>query len=184
MSLIYRIKRLVKSDLHAFVEGMEEKKWILAQAIRDMEEELERMGKEIEMKKVASTRVKESIRGAEATLSRTETDIEFSMQEKLEDIAKTLIRKLILTQKNLERFRKEEEVLTQDLHKADLDFQAKRRSYEEICTRAETLHLERLGEDVFQSASNLVPEEGSLKSQVELEFLRRLQKVKEARHEN
>jgi phage shock protein A len=44
MSLIYRIKRLVKSDVHAFVEGLEDPKWVLAQAIRDMEEELEWRG--------------------------------------------------------------------------------------------------------------------------------------------
>jgi phage shock protein A len=184
MSLVYRLKRLVKSDLHAFVEGMEEKKWILAQALRDMEEELEKLRAEIEVKKTHQAKLKDSIQTGESSLAKIEADIDFAMKEKREEIAKSLIKRLILSRQNIERLKKEETQVSLELGKLQEDYRTKKQAYEEIVTRSEGIALEREGDDIFKSASQLVPEDTSLKHQVEIEFLRRLERVKEVGHED
>src|SRR5262245_41128923 len=148
MSLIYRIKRLVKSDLHAFVEGIEDKKWVLAQAIRDMEEELEKLKAEVTARKSHLTKVQEGHRVHQEALGSVESDINFAMKEKREEIAKNLIKKLLVTRQNLERLKSEEQRLRAELEHSESDYESKKRLFEEICTRAEGLHLERMGEDV------------------------------------
>jgi len=180
MSLIYRLKRLVKSDLHAFVEGIEEKKWVLDQAIRDMEEELDKLGKELGARRVQTEQLSEKIKTLEGSRRGLETDVDFAMQEKREEIAKPLIKKLLLNEQNLTCLREDEKNSRRELIALEADFQAKKEKYDEICARAEALHLERVNDDVFTSAGRLVPQDGCLEHQVELEFLRRLQKVKGA----
>jgi phage shock protein A len=184
MSLIYRLKRLVKSDLHAFVEGMEEKKWVLAQALRDMEEELEKLKTEIEIKMTQEVKVADSIEASEKGLQKIEADIDFAMKEKREEIAKSLIKKMILTRQNLDRFKKEEAQVSQELEKLKASYQSKKQSYDEIVTRSEGISFEKEGDDIFKSASQLISEDSSLQHQVEIEFLRRLDRTKEAGHEN
>ncbi len=178
MSLIYRIKRLVKSDLHAFVEGIEEKKWVLAQAIRDMEEELDKLGKETEARRSQTAQLSEKIKTLEGSRKTLESDVDFAMQEKREEIAKPLIKKLLLNEQNLSTLREDEKNSRRELSALEADFQGKKEKYDEVCARAESLHLERVNDDVFTSAGRLVPQDTCLEHQVELEFLRRLQKIK------
>lgn len=183
MSLIYRIKRMVKSDLHAFVEGIEEKKWVLAQAIRDMEEELERLQAETESVGSKLALVRERIGSAETQEKSLEKDIDFSMREKREEIAKPLIKRLLLTQQSLSSLTEEEKKAQRELGACEAELKKKKEKYEEICARAEPLQIQRVNDDVFSSAARLVPQETCLEHQVELEFLRRLQKTKEVGHE-
>jgi phage shock protein A len=182
MSLIYRIKRLVKSDLHAFVEGIEDKKWVLAQAIRDMEEELEKLKAGVASRSSHLAKIQEGLRVHQQAIGSIENDIDFAMKEKREEIAKNFIKKLLVGRQTVERLKSEEQHIRTELEHSESDYQSKKRLFEEICARAEGLHLERMGEDVFTSASRLVPEDSSLDHQVELEFLRRLQNGKEVDH--
>lgn len=179
MSLVYRIKRMVKSDLHAFVEGIEEKKWVLAQALRDMEEELEKLGKATDARRNQLSQTAEKIRALETSRRQTETDVDFAMKEKREEIAKPLIKKLLLTEKTLNSLHEEEKVSRRELEALEIEWKEKKEKYEEICVRAEAFPGERVTDDVFEGASRLVPQETCLEHQVELEFLRRLQKLKE-----
>ncbi|MFO1519614.1 MAG: PspA/IM30 family protein [bacterium] len=182
MSLLYRLKRLIKSDLHALVEGMEDQKWVLAQALRDMEEELERLSQTIHAEKTRQQRLNAKIESLAASTPPLERDIDFAMGEKREEIAKSFIKKLLLARQTLEKLKEETTQLARDLEKREAEHQTKKRSYEEIAARCESLHLERLNDDVFASASKLIPEESSLNHQVEIEFLKRLQKNKEVSH--
>jgi len=178
MSIIYRLKRLVKSDLHAFVDGIEEKKWVLAQAIRDMEEELEKLQSETESKRTQAAHLKEKIKVLEAQAGKLETDVDFAMREKREEIAKPLIKKLLLTGQNVATLAEELKAAERSLASLEGEYRGKREKYEEICARSEPFQLERVDDDVFTSAARLVPQETCLEHQVELEFLRRLQKIK------
>jgi phage shock protein A len=187
MSLAYRLKRLVKSDMHALVEGLEDPKWILAQALRDMEEELEKMEADLGVRRSQIAKVKDRRLASEAIASALENDIEFAMQEKREDIAKNLIRKLLVTRKSLEDLSKKSKVFEEELTAVEEDYRIKKGAYEDIKGRCEILNLRRIDDDAFQAAARLVSQEtgtdATLDHQVEIEFLRRLQKRKDGDNE-
>lgn len=180
MSLVYRIKRLVKSDAHALVEGLEAPKWVLAQALRDMEEELEKMEADLGVRRSQIAKIKDRLIASEAILSALENDIEFAMREKREDIAKNLIRKLFLAKRSLEDLSRRSKVCEEELVLVEEDYRVKKGAYEDIKGRCEILNLSRIDDDAFQAAARLVSQEGAaditLDHQVEIEFLRRLQR--------
>lgn len=182
MSLGYRLKRLVKSDMHALVEGFEDPKWVLAQALRDMEEEIEKIEADLGLRRNHLGKVRDRLIANQAVLSALENDIEFAMQEKREDIAKNLIRKLLITRKNVEDLAAKEKASTAELLLIEEDYRLKKGTYEDIRGRCEVLNLKRVDDDAFQAAARLNSEEGgaesSLGHQVEIEFLRRLQNRK------
>lgn len=183
MSLGYRLKRLIKSDMHAFMEGLEDPRWVLAQALRDMEEELEKIEVDLGARRHNLGKVKDRLIANQAVLSALENDIEFAMQEKREDIAKNLIRKLLITRKNVEDLTAREKASTTELVQVEEDYRLKKGTYEDIRGRCEVLNLKKVDDDAFQAGSRLASEEGkadsSLSHQVEIEFLRRLQNRKE-----
>lgn len=183
MSLAYRIKRLVKSDAHALVEGLEAPKWVLAQALRDMEEELEKMEADLGIRRSQIAKMKDRLIASEAIISALENDIEFAMREKREDIAKNLIRKLLLTKKALEDLSHRYKACEEETLSVEEDYRVKKGAYEDIRGRCEILNLSRIDDDAFQAAARLVSQEegmdATLDHQVEIEFLRRLQKTKE-----
>ncbi|HEX5035803.1 MAG TPA: PspA/IM30 family protein [bacterium] len=187
MSLAYRVKRLVKSDMHALVEGLEDPKWVLAQALRDMEEELEKMESDLVVRRTQIDKIKDRVIASEAIASALENDVDFAMQEKREDIARNLIRKLIVTRKTLDDLSKRSKVCAEELVGLEQDYRLKKGAYEDIKGRCEILNLRRIDDDAFQAATRLVSQEGgtdgTLEHQVEIEFLRRLQKRKEEGHE-
>jgi phage shock protein A len=187
MSLTYRLKRLVKSDMHALVEGLEDPKWVLAQALRDMEEELEKMESDLAVRRSQIDKIRDRLLASEAVSSALENDIEFAMQEKREDIAKKLIHKLLVTKKTLEDLSKRAKACGEDLTALEEDYRIKKGAYEDVKGRCEILNLKRIDEDAFQSAVRLVSQEtgtdATLDHQVEIEFLRRLQRHKEVSHE-
>lgn len=180
MSLVYRVKRLVKSDMHALVEGLEDPRWVLAQALRDMEEELEKIESDLSVRHSQISKLKDRIIGTEAILSALENDIEFAMQEKREEIAKNLIRKQLLSRKNLQDLQEKGKVSEEEIQKVEEDYRLKKGAYEDIRGRCEVMNLTRVNDDVFQAAVRLVTPDGGVDStlnhQVELEFLKRLQK--------
>ncbi len=183
MSLAYRIKRLVKSDAHALVEGLEAPKWVLAQALRDMEEELEKMEADLRVRRSQIAKMKDRLIASEAILSALENDVDFAMREKREDIAKNLIRKLLMAKRTLEDLSRRFKVCEEELVSVEEDYRVKKGAYEDIKGRCEILNLSRIDDDAFQAAARLVSQEGAadvtLDHQVEIEFLRRLQKHKE-----
>ncbi len=186
MSLTTRVKRLIKSDMHALVEGLEEPRWVLAQALRDMEEDLGKIESELGARRAQIDRIKDRLLSGQAVVSALENDIEFAMEEKREAIAKRLIRKLLVTRKNLEDLTTRGTSLEEDLVTVEEEFRVKKGAYEDIRGRCEVLNLTRPNEEAFTEPLRVVPDEtpadSTLAHQVELEFLRRLQKQKEGTH--
>ena len=179
MSLMYRIKRLVKSDAYAIVEGLEDPKLILAQAIRDMESELEKLTKGIHQKKDHLEKLKKQELRYNEMLVQIELDINLSIDEKREDIAKKLIRNLIIHKRNIQACRHQSEILMGDIHAAEKDLAVKKQSYDEVLAQSELLNFSKQISPVFEEANNLVAVESALEHEVELEFLRRLKSKKE-----
>ena len=174
MTILYRLKRLIKADAHAMVESLEEPKWILAQAIRDMETELEKMRQDIEDKKNRLMGTAKQILNSEQIIDNTDTDIDLAVEEKREDIAKHLIKKLLLNQKNLKLLSELKEELIKDIKDLGDDLAKKERDYDEVLVGAQAVEFTMPKQDAFNDAKDIVGKVNALDHDVELEFLRRL----------
>lgn len=186
MSLTYRIKRLIKSDINAWVDDLEDPRWVLAQAMRDMEEELERIEGAITAKESHLLKLKDGIANCKETTAKLDHDIGFAISEKREEIAKSFIRKQLVTQETLAAMTVEQAACAKEHSKMESAYRHRQESYERVRMRSAHLQLPQKGDDVFSSAERLIPCDQSLEHQVELEFLRRLQgqkNPKEVRHE-
>lgn len=93
MSIITRISRLFKADMHGILDTLEEPEAILKQAVREMEEEIEKSevhGKTLDREK---GRLEKAQQGYAGQLQELEREISFCLDENNEVLAKSLIRK-------------------------------------------------------------------------------------------
>ena len=182
MTLVSRIKRLVKADAFALIEGMEDPKWILAQAIRDMEEELQSESKLLEERKMTLVKIRNSLSQLGETIKLNESDIELAMNEKRDDIAKALIRKKIVCETRLKNLRSEEKALHEAVGKSEEQFLKRKQSYADIVQRSENLEWKNeFCSDAFSCANEITNSTGVIDHEVEIEFLRRLRETKKDR---
>jgi phage shock protein A len=174
MSLMYRLKRLAKADAHALVEGLEEPRWILAQAIRDMECELEKDVQALSQRRELLDETRRDIQDIERALQSGEADIALALEEKREDIVKQLIRKSILAKRTLKAKKAQERDLDKECTTRQADVDKKKQAYDEVMSKSLTVRFDKGMPDAFAEAQALVAHGDDLNHEVELEFLRRL----------
>lgn len=110
MALLNRMARLFRADLHAVLDRIEEPEALLRQALRDMEEELAADERRHQLLAQESNQL--TARQAEVERAQREIDGELDLcfQAAKEDLARTLIKRQLETQrhaKNLARRRTE-----------------------------------------------------------------------------
>ena len=101
MTLMMRITRLFKADIHELLDGLEEPEAVLKQAIRDMRHEIEQ-GEQI----LADLSRKEAKQQAvcqrlEDQMTELEEQIEICFEADNEDLARSVIRKKLETERRL-----------------------------------------------------------------------------------
>lgn len=174
MSIYNRIKRLVASDAHAFVAGLEDPKAVLAQAIREMESELARAEGELKARQNRLETLRRQRARCEEDRAALEPDIALAIDEKRGDLAKPLIRKSIVSKANGEALAREMALLSREIEALSKDVAEKRASFDEISARAEILDVRQDDGDSFACAERIVAGEPSLEHEVELELIKRL----------
>jgi phage shock protein A len=103
MAMINRVSRLFKADFHAVLDQIEEPELLLKQAIRDMEDELAATEQRIIL--CASDQESLHVRKAELEGSVTEVNeqLDLCFDSGKDDLAKSLIRKKLETERFLKR---------------------------------------------------------------------------------
>jgi phage shock protein A len=93
MTIIARITRLFKADLHGILDGLEEPEEVIKQAIRDMEEEIATQEHHLEERRAVLQRLAREAQETTAALQELESQIELCFAAENEPLAKNLIRK-------------------------------------------------------------------------------------------
>jgi phage shock protein A len=93
MTLITRLSRLFRADMHEVLDRIEEPAALLRQAVRDMEEDLARDGQRL--RRLADEREAQARRLAqsERTLREVGEQIDLAFEAQREDLARALIRR-------------------------------------------------------------------------------------------
>ena len=104
MAMINRVSRLFKADFHAVLDHIEEPEHLLKQAIRDMEDELAATEQRIIL--CASDQEALLVRKTEleASVSEINEQLDLCFDSDKDDLAKSLIRKKLETERVLKRF--------------------------------------------------------------------------------
>lgn len=175
MTLFYRLKRLVRSDVHAVLDSLEEPKLILLQSLRDMKEELERIENNCRETKKELQDKKSSLEDLSQTLKELDDKIALAISEKKEEAARFFIKKQILSQKNKAGLEKAIQKITTHLQELEKDLANKQELYDDIAQKSETLITQMANQsDAFESAKKMQITETELDHEVELELLKRM----------
>ena len=93
MTLITRISRLFKADLHGILDGLEEPQEVIKQAIRDMEEDIATQERRLEELRAIMQRLAREAQETTATMQEIESQIDICFAAENESLARNMIRK-------------------------------------------------------------------------------------------
>ena len=105
MALINRISRLFKADFHAVLDHIEEPEALLKQAIRDMEDDLAKTEQRINLCAYDQDALTVRKGELEDAVSEFEVKLDLCFESDKDDLAKTLIRKKLETERLLKRLK-------------------------------------------------------------------------------
>src|SRR5262245_2990466 len=93
MTLITRITRLFKADLHGLLDGLEEPEEVIKQAIRDMEEDIAAQERRLEELHAVLQRLDRQAQETTATMQEIEPQIDLCFAAENEPLARNLLSK-------------------------------------------------------------------------------------------
>jgi len=102
MTLIMRITRLFKADMHGLLDLLEEPEAVLKQAIRDMESEIEQGRQALAERQRRVERLRRTSVHLESSINTYEEQIDIAFEVQNDDFARTFIRKKLETENRLQ----------------------------------------------------------------------------------
>lgn len=142
MALIRRFLRLFQADLHGVIDRLEEPEILLKQALREMEEELERG--ELALKKLSRERDGIVLREEELAQSQAnvEQELDLCFEADNEALARTLLKRQLEMEKLSKHLARKLEELDAGLRERRVDLAENRSRYESVRQKAELLKEE------------------------------------------
>lgn len=106
MTLLRRLTRLLKADIHGILDGLEEPEEVLKQTVRDMEEALEHKEQALATlaNRLQRLRVEEQALGQ--TAEEIEQQIDLCFEAGNDTLARNFIRKRLVTQRQTRQMRR------------------------------------------------------------------------------
>jgi phage shock protein A len=126
MSLIHRIARLFKADLHGILDSLEEPDIMLKQAVREMQEEIGHSETQLKALNKQVEQLLTATRDLACKLPAIEAQIDFCFATANEALAKTLLRKKLEAQQSLRRLEKRHQTLQDEKTAVEAELAARR----------------------------------------------------------
>ncbi len=182
MSILTRMSRLCKADLHGVMDQIEDKGLLLKQYLREMESALKE-------KQARQSPLHQSCRQIQRDLCRQnlereklEKDLELAVRKDKDDIARVLIRKRRMLQAGcdgmqhqMQRIEEEGAHLAEILNQQLLQYQELKVKAAEYCNRAEQRSFADAAEVPAESGFSSAPAD----EEIELELLQRKEALKQ-----
>ena len=137
MALINRISRLVRADVHAVLDQIEEPEQLLKQAIRDMEDELAANEQRISLSLQDQDAFDVRIRELESATTEIAEQLDLCFESGKDNLAKNLIRKKLEAERLLKRLNSRRAASDQYLSDQRKLFDDNRAALESLCQKAE-----------------------------------------------
>ena len=114
MTLLTRISRLFKADLHGILDNLEEPEMILKQAVRDMQEELDKAAAAITIMSQQQERLQQKKQILSQQLQEIQQHLQFCLHERNEKLAKSVIRKKLQAERSLAELSRQAARISED----------------------------------------------------------------------
>ncbi len=98
MALIARVSRLLRADLHAVLDRIEEPEVLLKQAVREMEEDIERDEQRLRLLTHDQAQVADQQSNVEERLRRIEQELDVCFAAANDDLARALVKRKLETE--------------------------------------------------------------------------------------
>jgi phage shock protein A len=102
MTLIMRITRLFKADMHGLLDLLEEPEAVLKQAIRDMESEIGQGQQTLAERRQREARLRRASTQLESSIHAYEEQIDIAFEAQNDNLARTFIRKKLEAENRLQ----------------------------------------------------------------------------------
>lgn len=174
MTLIERITRLFRADVHDLLDRIEEPSVVLKQAVRDMEQELSQEQQLLRKTQRDAEAIATRVQDIESTLKEIESQLGVCFDSAKEDLARRLIKKRLELENLHKQIARKKALVDENLARRLEGFEENRSRLEEIRQKAEILAVEGvedgLNRENFHGCESLIREED-----VEVCFLREKQ---------
>jgi len=176
MSVITRIKRLWKADIHGVMDRLEDQPLMLKQYLREMENSLQE--KESDRQQVAETdqQIQNDLMVREKEIEKLEKDITLALRKGKDDIARMLIRKQRQQRTHCHQLQQQHESLEGDHHHLCQVIEEQRLRYETLklqtqtfCRRSEHTSFIETNDAFSESGCSFTYDE----EEIEIELIRR-----------
>lgn len=176
MTIMTRILRLWKADVHGVMDQFEDKELLLKQHLREMENNLHH--KEGRLKQISETsrRILRDLKVRQHEIEKLEEDLTLALTKEKDDIAKLLIRKLRVQQKHCEHMEQQCESLEKEQGQLSQLIEEQQLQYETLKIKTATF-CRQTEQTKFYDTNSASHETSSVYTidddEIELELMRR-----------
>ncbi len=176
MTIMTRLLRLVKADVHGVMDQLEDKGLLLRQYLREMETSLERKQAQLETLSDRIDRLSAHVRRHGEEMRKVDQDVDLALSKAKDDIARMLIRRRRDLEIAVGHIEEQINALAQEKTRLMATIRDQKLQYDTVQARAEVWH-QRAGDDPFASASRSFPDatgpSTNRDEEIELELIRR-----------
>ncbi len=137
MALINRISRLIRADVHAVLDNLEEPELLLKQAVREMEEELVASERRIGLGAHEQERLAGRIGELESSVVQCQQQLDLCFESGKDELAKQLLRKQLEAERLLQRLRARQQATDRELEQQRKRLAEHRATLESLRQKAE-----------------------------------------------
>ena len=186
MAIIARIVKIFKADIHGVMDRLEDRRLLLKQHLRDMEEALHR--KEAKLRKMTAdyNQRQKDLVGYRQQWETLDHDLTVALRKNKDDIARMLIKKMKPLENMSEELSRHLEALNEEMIQFKNHLQRQRLRYEQLKFQTtEYLHKTQMRqwEKNMNDPVSAGGYEAPTDEEIELELLKRKEAV-EAHHES
>lgn len=132
MAIMTRFFRIFKADLHGVMDQMEDKRLLLKQHLREMEEELNHKREELACRSTSRKVAEEEVLRCRTEEGRLRDDIIAALDRDKEEIARELVRRQLVLSRHLEEMERLQETEIREIDRLGEELEEQERQYERM----------------------------------------------------
>jgi phage shock protein A len=180
MSIMTRMVRLCKADVHGVMDQLEDKGLLLKQYVREMESSLDHKERQLEALTARLDQSSSRIVRHTEEMEKLEQDLNLALSKEKDDIARMLIRRRRMMETGVRQLTEQIEVMSQEKRRLSETLTHQRLQLETIKAKADTYCL-RAHERRFEEACADIPtafdSSNPSDAEIEMELLQRKEQL-------
>lgn len=173
MALIKRVTRLLKADIHAVLDTVEEPQILLKQAIREMEDDVARDQQQLKLFQKDQQHLESKLKQTTQNLSSIESDLNICFESDNEQLARSAVKRKLASHRLQQTLIRKQKTTAMDINELNQRLSDK-------ATRLEAMRQKQeiLTEETYNDSLPIVDEISISEDEVDIALLQEKQKRK------